>query len=614
MFGEDLFYLEEESKTKGLGLKLLPRILPYFRKYRAKIITATLLLLFSTVLSLFGPLLLKQAIDVDIAKGSIPGLIRTSIIYLALQAVIFLIGYFQRIELSKVGENAAADLKEKLFQHILNLPMSFFDRNPVGRLITRVESDTEALKLLFTSTAVVLVQDFALLIGMSVVMILVNWKLYLLIFALLPPFVYFFYWFQKRIRPIYVEIRRKVADINNFINETIWGLPVIQAFNQEKNFSDKMNIHNQEKYQKEFLGMKLWYRVWFMVDFGEVLGFVLVLGIGGIWALKGLITIGTLILFISYIMRLFMPLRGLSDQLNVIQRALASGERMFGILDTRLEEPGEIKPIFKTFQKEIVFSSVNFAYEPRQETLVKEDLAKCPEPKEWVLKDINLTIRKGEKVALVGETGAGKTSIINLLLRFYEPQFGKILLDDYELHKLDKHFLRRCIGFVPQDIILFPGSILDNLRLFDETISEDTVYNAAKRARIHNRILNLPEGYKTNLIQRGINLSQGERQLLSFARALVANPKILILDEATSSVDPQTEHLLQEGLTELLAGRTAIIIAHRLATVQMVDRIVVLHKGKIVEEGTHSELLSREGYYYRLYKLQYLTPVSSEVT
>jgi len=607
MFGEDLFYLEEESKTKGFGKNLLPRILPYFRQYQAKIITAALLLLFSTTLSLFGPLLLKHAIDVDIPKGSIPGLIRTSIIYLLLQIVIFLIGYFQRIELAKVGEKAAADLKENLFQHILNLPMSFFDQNPVGRLITRVESDTEALKLLFASTAVVLVQDLALLIGMSVVMILVNWKLYLLILALLPPFVYFFYWFQNRIRPIYVAIRRKVADINNFINETILGLPVIQAFNQEKNFSAKMNLHNQEKYEKEFLGMKLWYRVWFMVDFGEVLGFVLVLGIGGIWALKGLITIGTLILFISYIMRLFSPLRGLSDQLNVIQRAFASGERMFGILDTKPENTGEIKPLIRPSR--IIFDAVNFAYQPRSSEKIENNppgQTKTSEA-EWVLKDLNLNIQNGEKVAIVGETGAGKTSIIGLLLRFYEPQIGKIFLDEYNLQKLDNHTLRRYISLVPQEIILFPGSILENLRLFDETISETIVYDAARRARVHNKILGFPDGYNTNLIQRGINLSQGERQLLAFARALVFNPEILILDEATSSVDPHTEHLIQEGLVELLKNRTAIIIAHRLATIKLVDRIIVLHKGKIVEQGTQQELIRKKGYYYRLYKLQYLT-------
>lgn len=596
MFEEDLFFLEEESKTKGLGKKILPKIMPYFRKYRAKIITAALFLLFSTVLSLFGPLLIRHAIDVDIKNSSIHGLVRTSLIYLALEVIIMVIGYYQRIALSRVGEKAAADLKENLFQHVLNLPMSFFDRNPVGRLITRVESDTEALKLLFTSTAVVLVQDFALLIGMSVVMLLVNWKLYLLILALLPPFIYFFYWVQKRIRPIFIEIRRKVADINNFINETIWGLPVVQAFNQENNFNQKMNGHNQEKYRKEWIGMMYWNRLWFMVDFGEVLGFVLVLGIGGIWVLKGLITIGTLILFVNYIMRLFIPLRGLSDQLNVIQRAFASGERMFGIIDTKPEELGKVKPITAQFQKGLVFDAVNFAYEGR----------------DWVLKDINLNVKKGEKVAMVGETGAGKTSIIGLLLRFYEPQLGKILLDDYDLHKLDKHTLRHYVGFVPQDVILFPGSVLDNLRLFDETITEATVHAAANRTRIHDKILSFPDGYKTNLIQRGINLSQGERQLLSFARALVFNPEILILDEATSSVDPHTEHQIQEGLEELLKGRTAIIIAHRLATIQMVDRIIVLHKGSIVEQGSHAELMVQEGYYYKLYKLQYLAVAAGE--
>jgi ATP-binding cassette, subfamily B, multidrug efflux pump len=596
MFDEDVFYLEEESKTKGLGRKLLPRIMPYFRKYWTKIATAGVLLLFSTVLSLFGPLLLKHAIDVDIKNSSIPGLIRTSLTYLAIQIISYLIGYFQRIQLSVVGEKAAADLKENLFHHILNLPMSFFDKNPVGRLITRVESDTEALKVLFTSTAVVIVQDLALLIGMSVVMGIVNWKLYLLIMVLLPPFVYFFYWFQKRVRPIYVEVRRKVAEINNFINETIWGLSVVQAFNQETNFSKKMDFHNREKYQKEYDGMLLWNRVWFMVDFGEVLGYVIILSVGGIWALKGLITIGTLFLFVNYISRLFMPLRGLSDQLNVMQRAFASAERMFGILDARLEETGKVKPISTKFQKGIVFDAVNFAYEGR----------------DWVLKDINLNVQKGEKVALVGETGAGKTSIIGLLLRFYEPQLGKILLDEYDLHKLDKQTLRRYVGFVPQDVILFPGSVLENLRLFDETISEDRVQVAAKRARIHDKILAFPEGYGTNLIQRGINLSQGERQLLSFARALVFDSEILILDEATSSVDPHTEHLIQEGLAELLKGRTAIIIAHRLATIQMVDRIVVLHKGSIVEQGSHNELLAKEGYYYKLYKLQYLAVTAGE--
>lgn len=588
---EDVFVGDEEAAGKGRGRRLVKRLLPYLKPYWPKVAVAACLLFVSTVLSLFGPLLLKHAIDVDIKFGSIPGLVRTSIIYLLLQVTIFLIGYFQRIQLSIVGEKATADLKEGLYRHTLNLPMTFFDQTPVGRLITRVESDTEALKNLFTTTTVVLVQDFALLVGMSVVMGLVNFKLYLIILVLLPPFIFAFFWFQKRIRPIYRAIRKKVAEINNFINESLKGLPVIQAFLQETNFGTKMDLLNREKYQQEMVGMKLWYRIWFLVDLGEVLGLVLILGIGGLWALKGWITIGTLFLFASYITRLFTPLRGLSDQLNVMQRAFASAERIFGLFDTKPEEVQVVEAEPLKIATGIEFLRVNFAYEGRKQ----------------VLSDINLRITRGEKVALVGETGGGKTSIVNLVLKFYNPQEGKILIDGKDLAFIPRHELRRLVGFVPQDVVLFPGSVLDNLKLFDETIPEESIYAAARRARIHDRILQFPQGYGTNLIEQGINLSLGERQLLAFARALVQNPEILILDEATSSVDPHTERLIQEGLKELLQGRTGIIIAHRLATIQMVDRIVVVHKGRIIEEGTHRELLRKRGFYYRLYQLQYLS-------
>jgi len=603
MFGEDIYSETEEAKAKGLGFKLLPRIWPFFRKYRNRVILAGAMLIVSTVLSLFGPVLLKHAIDVDIAGKSVSGLVRTSIIYLVIQLLVFGIGYFQRIALAVVGEKAAADLKEQLYQHIIRLPVSFFDHNPVGRLITRNESDTEALKQLFATTAVVIAQDIVMLVGMSVVMAIINWKLFLIVIVLFPPFLFALTWFQRKARPVYISIRRTVAEINNFINETIRGLPVVQAMNRQEYFASKMDSLNRDKFGKEMKAQFYWYRVWFMVDFGEVLGFALVLGIGGLWALKGLLTIGGLFLFVSYITRVFQPIRGLSDQINVMQRAFASAERMFGIFDTQPEQAEGITRQAARLVQGVQIAGVDFSYEGRG-----QDAESSPHK---VLKDINLNVRKGEKVALVGETGGGKTSVISLIMKFYEPQKGRILIDGIDLHELDNKSLRRQIGFVPQEVILFPGSVLDNLRLFDETVTAEKVHDAARRARIHEKILQFPQGFETNLIERGINLSLGERQLLAFARALAFDPEILILDEATSSVDPHTERLIQEGLEELLKGRTAIIVAHRLATIQMVDRIVVVHKGRIVQEGSHRELIGQDGYYQRLYRLQYLNQESA---
>ncbi len=593
-FDDEFFYTEEETaKPKIKAKKIIQFLLPYFIKYRGRIILGGFLLLLATGLSIFGPLFLRYAIDVNIKNGNIIGLVRTALFYLLLSLFIFLISYCQRIQLAIIGERATADIKDNLFAHILNLPLSFFDKTPTGKLLTRIESDTEALKNLFTTTGAVLMTDFVMLLGMSIIMWLVNYRLCLLVLVLIPVFSYAFHWFQKRARPVYVDVRRKVAEINNFINEALIGLSVVQAFNQERHFTKRGDALNYEKYERELRGMRLWYRVWFLVDFGEVLSLTLVLGFGSFWALRGSLTIGTLFLFFSYIQRLFGPLRGLSDQLNIIQRALASGERIVEILSLKpeyLSEEGVSRYEPRCAPTAISFQDVSFGYDSSS----------------LILKDINLLIRKGEKVALVGETGGGKTSLVSLLLRFYEPVSGTIAIDNYLSAKTPLRLWRNFFGFVPQDIILFPGSVLDNLRLFDYKISTERVERATQRLGIHERILNFPDGYQTNLIERGINLSVGERQLLSFARALIFDPPVLILDEATSSVDPQTESLLQAGLQELLKERTAIIIAHRLATIQMCDRIIVIHKGRIVEEGTHQELLEKKGFYYKLYKLQFV--------
>ncbi len=586
-------YAVEDSDTKKANWRILKRLLPYFRKYTKTIVIASLLLLFSTLLTLLGPILIKRAIDVEIPGKNMQGLILIAAIYIAVQIVVILVRYFQQIEIMSVGERAIADLKADIFRHTLRLPISYFDKYPVGSLISRVESDTEALKFLFSSTAVVLVSNLALLVGMSVVMFIVSWRLYLLILVMMPIFAYSFWWFEKHVRSVYINLRKTIAEINGFVVETVKSLHVVQVFQQQDNFVSKVHRIGKDKYKYEMKALSYWYRIWFFVELGEIIGIVLVLGVGGIWALAGLITIGTLYLFISYIARLFVPLRGLSDQINVIERAFAAAERVFRILSTEEEFQVDEKHVLREFEHAIEFKDLSFFYED----------------KNWVLKNLNFHIRKGERIALVGETGGGKTSIISLLLKYYSPQDGDILIDGTSLADIERHSLRSRIGFVPQDVILFPGSILDNLRLFDAAIPDDYVYDAAKRAKIHQRILSLPDAYKTNIVEQGINLSFGERQLISYTRALVFDPEILILDEATSSVDPQSERLVQQGLKELLKGRTAIIIAHRLTTTRLADRVLVIHKGRLVEQGNHAELLLEKGHYYKMYRLQYLSEV-----
>jgi len=591
MWYDDFEPAEEATRPTGKATTYLKRLWPFFARYLGRVLAASLLLLASTGLGLLGPVLLKRAIDLNIGKGDLAGLARTSLIYLAVQVAILLANYFQMVWLAQVGEKGAADLKQALFRHLLDLPMAFFDKTPVGKLISRVESDTEAVKLLFTRTAVVLLQSGLMLIGMSVIMAVTSWRLYLLVLALLPPFVVAFWLFQKKVRPLYLEVRRTVAETNSLVNEVLKGLPVIQVFCQQRRFAARMDELNRQKFRTELRAFGLWNVVWFLVDFGEIIGIGLVLGFGGVWALQGMLTIGTLFLFVSYITRLFGPLRQISDQLNVMQRAFASAERAFQLLDEPPEPMGPPAPAPLQLNRALTLKNVTFSYDG-------ENL---------VLQDINLVVRKGEKVALVGETGGGKTSIVNLLMKFYRCQAGRVEYDDRDVTQLDRHRLRRLVGFVPQEVIMFPGTVLDNLRLFDAAIPSAQVIAAAQRVRLHETILRFPHGYDTLLSEGGANFSLGERQLLAFARALVRDPELLILDEATSSVDPHTEHLLQEGLAELLQGRTAIIVAHRLATIQLADRIVVVHKGRIAEQGTHDELIGRDGIYAKLYRLQYVS-------
>ena len=590
MFHHGGGFSDEETPVTGKASDYIRRLWPFFRRYTRTAVGAGLLLLLSSGLSLLGPVLVRRAIDQNIGGNDLAGLAVTSLVYLGVQGLVMFASYLQMVLLFRVGEKGAADLKQKLFGHLLDLPVSFFDKHQVGKLISRVESDTEALKMLFTRTSVTLLQSVLMLVGMCIIMALANWKLFLLIMALLPPFVIAFWVFQRKVRPLYVEVRRVVGETNSLIAEVLKGLPVVQLFRQQDRFGGRMDTLNRLKFRKEIKATALWYMVWFLVDFGEVIGFGLVLGFGGWWALQGQLTLGTLFMFVAYLTQLFGPLRMISDQINVMQRAFASAERVFGMLELEPEPDGDLVADNLELVKQIAFEKVGFSYDGEN----------------FVLNDIDLVIRRGEKIALVGETGGGKSSIVNLLMKFYGAQRGRIMFDDHQLARLDRHQLRGVVGFVPQEVIMFPGTVLDNLRMMDSSVPRERVIEAAKRARIHESIERFPKGYDTNLIERGVNFSLGERQLLAFARALALDPQLLILDEATSSVDTHTEQLIQQGLQELIAGRTAVIVAHRLATIQMVDRIVVVHKGRIVEEGSHEELLPRNGIYTRLYKLQYV--------
>lgn len=589
LFYDDEFTPDEEKLTSR-NWRIIKNLAPYFKKYVGKIVIASLLLLGSTFFGLIGPILIRHAIDVEIPGSNINGLVLIAGVYFLLQIFIVLVRYFQNIEIMTVGERAIADLKSDVFEQLINLPLSYFDKNSVGTLISRTESDSETLKLLFSHTAVVVISNIALILGMSVVMLTVNYKLYLLVACIVPFFLFGFWQFQRSVRPVFLNLRKKIAEINSLVMEVITGISVIQAFNRQDYFTTKIHDFGKGKKYYDLKSMAYWYRVWFLVEIGEAIGIILVIGLGGRWALQNIISIGSLYLFITYITRLFVPLRGLSDQINLMQRSFASAERIFSILGTQREETDTAKKKLDRFKDRIAFKDLSLYYDE----------------KKWVLQNINFELHKGERIALVGETGGGKTSIVSLLLKFYKPKKGTILIDGLSITDIDQRSLRSKIGFVPQDVMLFPGSITDNLRLFKNSISPDQVIAAAKRSHIHERIMDLPEQYGTNIIERGINLSFGERQLLSYARALVFDPEILILDEATSSVDPESERQVQEGMKELLKGRTAIIIAHRLTTTRLADRVVVIHEGSLVETGTHQELIEKQGRYAAMYRLQYL--------
>ena len=482
------------------------------------------------------------------------------------------------------------DLRKEIFLHLQRLEVAFFDRNPVGRLVTRVTTDVDVLNDLFSSGVVAICGDFFTLLSIIGVMLYINWKLALLTFAVFPVIVAVTGMFRRAVRDSYRRIRTAIARINAYLQEHLTGMAVMQLFNREERSFEEFEIANRahmEAYKDSILAYGLFFPA---VEFLGVIAVAIIIYTSGGMTLRGTVTVGTAIAFIQYSQRFFRPIQDLSDKYNVLQAAMASSERIFKLLDTpvTIVDPPQPIPLPQP-QGHVEFKNVGFAY--------KDD--------HKVLTNINFTIAPGETVAVVGHTGAGKTTLTNLLLRYYDPQEGSVTFDGIDIRNLRLDDLRKNFAIVLQDPFLFSGTIASNIRLGTVSITDEQVRSAAQQVNLKDFIESLPSGYEEPVKERGATLSVGQKQLLSFARALAHNPHILILDEATSSVDPETEHLLREGMRRLIENRTSLVIAHRLSTIQNANKIVVIHKGRVREVGTHQALLDQRGIYFKLYQLQY---------
>jgi ATP-binding cassette, subfamily B, multidrug efflux pump len=605
---------EEEVLGKAYDGRLFRRLLSYLRPYRKYVITAIPLITITSVIELLGlnvtmivvdlylrpmpdaqlPAASRMARDLMAQMGWHPDKFEALTGFAALFIVVLLLGllfsYLQTVILNSMGQYIMYDLRKQIFRHLQKLPLQFYDRNPVGRLITRLTSDVDALNELMTSGFVTLFSDFFTLIGIIIFLFLVNWRLALALMFILPLMIGVTAWFRKNATKGFREVRVKLARINTFLQEHITGMSVVQLFNREERALAKFQKINDE-HRVANINTIFYYAVFYpAIGLVNAVGTALIVWYGGLQVLEGTLTLGALIFFIQSTQRFYEPIQDISEKYNILQSAMASSERIFKLLDTPVTIASPENPRrLGEFRGEVEFRNVWFAYNDE----------------DWVLKDISFHISPGESVAIVGHTGAGKTSITNLLLRFYDIQKGQILLDGVDIREMDLAQLRRVFGVVLQDVFLFSGDVASNINLGDEGISDEELRRSAREVHAENFILQLPGDYSSQLTERGSTLSTGQRQLLSFARALAFDPKILILDEATSSVDTETELLIRDAVARLLAGRTSLIIAHRLSTIQRADKIIVLHKGQIREMGTHQQLLAARGIYYKLYQLQY---------
>ena len=634
---------EEEVLGKAYDSRLMARLLKYLRPYRWQVAIALGSILLKSFADVLGPYLTKVAIDRYLApkeaptaassgiwswlsQNAVTGIAQIAAIYVGLLVFSFLLEFLQTYYMQWTGQKVMFDLRRQIFRHLQRLHVAFFDKNPVGRLVTRVTTDVDALNEMFTSGVVSIFEDLFVLAGILGVMLCMNWKLALITFAVLPFIVVATKIFRDRVRDSYRRIRVAIARINSYLQEHISGMVVLQLFNRERkayNRFSEINRSHMDAFKDAIMAYSVYYPVveilsaiaiacviWF--GGGDVMRSTPVTSVAVSFNWKTLIafrlvptvaSLGVLVAFIQYALRFFRPIMDFSEKYNILQSAMAASERIFKLLDTpvqvvspavtkRPEGPGRIE-----------FDQVWFAYrEAPEPNAVSSDLSSAPD---WVLRDVTFAIEPGETVAIVGHTGAGKTTLISLLLRFYDVQKGAVRIDGVDVKEMDLADLRSRFGVVLQDPFLFSGTIGGNIRLGTKRIQDADVEQAAEDVNLADFIRALPKGFDEEVRERGSTLSTGQKQLISFARALAHEPKILILDEATSSVDTETEFRVRDALNRMVEGRTSLIIAHRLSTVQRADKIIVMHKGQVREMGTHQQLLAQRGIYFKLYQLQY---------
>ena len=587
---------DDEALGKAYDARLMRRLLGFMRPHRVAIGWTVVAIIGLSVLQLAPPYLTKVAIDAHITTGELAGLDTLALLFLGVLVLSYVLEYVQTYTLQVTGQRIIFDLRMRIQEHLQRLDVAFYDRNPVGRLMTRVTTDVDALNDLFASGVVSAFRDIFMLGGIAIVLVVMDWRLAIVALSVLPLIALVTQWFRHNARHSYRQVRGWIARINAFLQENITGMATVQLFRREALHFDRFDAINQGHRDANIASI-FYYAVFYPAI--EVLGALAIAAIvwfGGGWTLQGTLELGSLVAFVLYSQRFFRPISDLSEKFNLLQAAMASSERIFALLDTpvSIESPTSRTPSdchhgLPAGPGHIRFEHVWFAY--------RDD--------EYVLEDVTFDVAPGQRVGVVGATGAGKTTLINLLMRFYDVNRGRITIDGVDIRERSLTALRSRFGLVLQDGYLFSGTVADNIRLGSDAISDAAVRRAAAAVHADRFIASLPDGFDSPVAERGATFSVGQRQLLSFARALAHQPSVLVLDEATSSIDTDTEQLIQDALRVLMSGRTTIAIAHRLSTVQDMDAILVFHKGRLRETGSHQALLAQRGLYFTLYQLQY---------